>query len=201
MWFSSHPTWLLKKRTQRYDRPALKQYLKEPPVKFEPDRFNKGRKCRGVSYIRDKRKFLKGGESFVEDAFCFQLQDDLYKAAIAGDTIAMRSLLRRGADANGVGPTLYSWQEPALLFAAGKGQSESVKLLLDNGARLEVKDEMDMTPLFRAVSNGHTETVNLLLFYGANVNAESMGMMPLTLAKEHGYKDIVALLQEASACE
>ncbi|KAH3673027.1 hypothetical protein WICMUC_003940 [Wickerhamomyces mucosus] len=58
----------------------------------------------------------------------------------------------------------------ALHEAALKGFTDIVKLLLDNGAEVDLMsgpDDLD-TPLIDAAANGHVDTVKLLLKYGAD---------------------------------
>jgi ankyrin repeat protein len=47
--------------------------------------------------------------------------------------------------------------------AAGKGNEEVVKLLLEHGARPDIEDENGQTPLSRAVEQGSVHVVQLLL--------------------------------------
>ena len=67
-----------------------------------------------------------------------------------------------------------------------------VKLLLDHGADVNVKDEDGETPLFCASNNGHKEIVKLLLEHGADVNAKNnYGNSPLHCVSEKGHTEIV----------
>lgn len=55
-----------------------------------------------------------------------------------------------------------------------------LKLLITNGADIEIKDIDNETPLFAAIEIGNVETVELLVKAGANVNAKSeKGYTPL----------------------
>ena len=57
-------------------------------------------------------------------------------------------------------------------LAAMKGHTETVKLLLEQGAQIEgVGGYFKQTPLHYAAENGHTETVKLLLEQGAKIEA------------------------------
>ncbi len=69
------------------------------------------------------------------------------------------------------GPTALHW-------AAGRGHTEIVRLLIDNGAELEAPDYLGRTALHAA--HRHPSTVQVLLEAGANVNArDSFGATPL----------------------
>lgn len=61
----------------------------------------------------------------------------------------------------------------ALHRAAGYGQEEMVKFLLDSKARVNVVDADGWTPLHNAASSGCLSIVKILLAHGANVEAET----------------------------
>ena len=64
-------------------------------------------------------------------------------------------------------------------MASGRGDTEVVKLLLENGGEVNVKTTYgELTALMFASQEGHTEIVTLLLERGADVNVKS-GRMPL----------------------
>jgi ankyrin repeat protein len=60
-----------------------------------------------------------------------------------------------------------------LYQAIAKGDMGAVRVLLDNGANLEAKNERGDTPLFTAVENHNPEMVKLLLEKGANISAQN----------------------------
>lgn len=60
---------------------------------------------------------------------------------------------------------------PLLIFITNRAPVESIKLLLDHGAELEVADRLGETPLKKAVKFQHRETIELLLDYGAKLDA------------------------------
>ena len=50
-----------------------------------------------------------------------------------------------------------------LHMAAKNGHSETVELLIDNGANVNVKTTFGYTPLHLAAKNGHPQTVQALI--------------------------------------
>jgi predicted LPLAT superfamily acyltransferase len=85
---------------------------------------------------------------------------------------------------------------PALWQAAAKGDTEAVKLLLEEGADVNMKRTSNgTTALSMASQNGHTEVVRLLLEKGADVNVKTTeNSTALFIAAEKGQIDIVKLL-------
>jgi len=58
-----------------------------------------------------------------------------------------------------------------LHIAAKTGDTETVRLLIAQGANVNAKDSLGWTPLHWATMNDHVETARLLIEKGANVNA------------------------------
>lgn len=89
-----------------------------------------------------------------------------------------------------------------LMRAAGSGNIEQVKALLENGADVEEVDSNGQTALFYAACNGHDHIVTLLLDHGADLNRSDpgsskgfgVGDTPLSLAAENGHADVVDTL-------
>jgi ankyrin repeat protein len=95
-----------------------------------------------------------------------QLQD----AARKGDAAAVRKLLDEGIDVN----TKFRYNATALFYACDHGHVDVVKVLLEKGADLTVKDSFyGFTPLMLAVSPAqkrrpeHTEIAKLLIAKGS----------------------------------
>ena len=84
-------------------------------------------------------------------------------------------LIDAGADINYVcrGTTDY-YQYTALLWAAEEGITESVKILLANGADIHAKNKRGRTALDLAMMGQHTEIVQLLQAAGAK-NSDAIG--------------------------
>jgi ankyrin repeat protein len=97
----------------------------------------------------------------------------------AGDAVKARMLVEAGADVNaqsGPGRT------PLMVAASVAGNSATVRLLLDKGAKVDVRDRIDPMPvlfsgggkgtaLIEACRTGDLATVEMLLEAGADVNA------------------------------
>ena len=92
-------------------------------------------------------------------------------AAGKGFTKIVELLLNAGVDVN----TVYGNDLTALMWAAGHSNDtpesegvETVKLLLDNGARFEPADDRGRTALMIAAQSGHSEIASLLIAAGAD---------------------------------
>ena len=76
-------------------------------------------------------------------------------------------------------------------------------MLLYEGASVELSKNNGWTPLHRAVEGGHVRIVELLLEWGADVNARnSVGTRPLHLASQEaneGETEMLELLLKAGA--
>lgn len=80
---------------------------------------------------------------------------------------AARALIAKGAFAN-----QHGWT--ALHYAAAKGNSEIVQLLLDKRADINARSPTHITPMMMAARNGHIYTVKLLLDRGADASLTDM---------------------------
>src|SRR5262245_60719425 len=96
--------------------------------------------------------------------------EQLQEAARKGDAVAVKKLLDAGVDVN----TKFRYGTTALFYACDHGHLEVVKVLLDKGADLTIKDSFyGFTPLMLAVSPAqkrkpeHTEIAKLLIAKGA----------------------------------
>lgn len=88
-----------------------------------------------------------------------------------------------------------------LIEAAGIGDTDTVRALLDEGIDINARNEVfGHTALIVAARLGYTDTVRVLLEKGADVNAtDKYGTTALHWAEKNGHKDIVKLLREAGA--
>ena len=72
---------------------------------------------------------------------------------------------------------------------------KTLELLVGNGADVNLESYDGCSPLRTAVINNLFEIVKLLILFDADPNIQnSIGYVPLTIASEHGYTDIVEYL-------
>src|SRR6185295_5273374 len=118
-------------------------------------------------------------------------------AALGGDVVAVRALLRGGADVNaaeGDGMTALHW-------AAEHGDQELAKVLLEAGANARAETRIGRhTPLHVAAKGGHDRVVRLLVDAKADVSAlTTTGAAPLHFAAASGSREAVTILLDAGA--
>jgi ankyrin repeat protein len=94
--------------------------------------------------------------------------------------------------------TLKKWT--ALHQCVRLSNTEMMKILLDRGANVEIKDADGETPVFVASSSRDPELVRLLLQAGANPNVKAKdGWSALMMASRDGHHQVVKDLLEAGA--
>jgi class 3 adenylate cyclase len=87
-----------------------------------------------------------------------------------------------------------------LMMAASKGHSDTVLVLVEKGADLNVQDDQGSTALMLAAGNGHMRSVELLLEARAKINEKDrQGRTALMLASRNGHSGIVDRLRLADA--
>ena len=91
----------------------------------------------------------------------------LLSAAKAGQDAAVKQLLDRGASIESTSGEV--WSSP-LGIATMNGHEKVVEILLNKGAKVDVKDNYDQTPLYWAFSRRNETIAKLLLNSGAKVN-------------------------------
>lgn len=81
--------------------------------------------------------------------------------------------------------------QTALMVASEKGNTNVAKLLLDNGADVNIVDPKLLTALHYATQARHVKIVQLLLMHGANVDAKSkIYLTPLMLASGANFSQL-----------
>jgi ankyrin repeat protein len=122
---------------------------------------------------------------------------DVADAAKARDAVAVKALLKNGADVNaaqGDGMTALHW-------AAANGDSELTQMLLSAGANSRATTRLGgITAMHMASQGGHAQVVAALITAGADRNAPTTtGATPLMLAARSGSSDTVTTLVETGA--
>ena len=107
-------------------------------------------------------------------------------------------LVREGADVNAKDRDKLNYTP--LMYVSFDGSTELIKLLLDNGADVNAKNESGVTPIMIASINGYLDTVELLIDNGADVNAKNeSGVTPIMIASNNGCLSTVELLIDNGA--
>jgi ankyrin repeat protein len=105
--------------------------------------------------------------------------------------------------AGGTDPNPPSWHDSyaPLQFAAGNGDAEMTRLLLEAGADTEYRDHNGDRALLWAAYGGTPETVLLLLDAGspADADADPYGETPLMTASWYNHEEMVRLLLAVGA--
>ncbi|XP_063762550.1 BAR_ACAPs and ArfGap_ACAP domain-containing protein isoform X1 [Eleginops maclovinus] len=163
-------------------------------------------KPRADSPRSEKETWIK--EKYVEKRFVQSSSDGagpgkaeagrrLYRAAMAGDLVAMAAALAEGSEVNGSIGEEGGGRTP-LIGAAIGGSLLACEFLLLNGANVNHRDLRGQGALHAAATAGHTGQVCLLLKRGANQYAvDERGQDPLAIAVETANADIVTLLRMA----
>lgn len=83
----------------------------------------------------------------------------------------------------------------SLHIAAGNGDVQEVKRLLDAGADIEGRTDLGSTSFYEAARRGKLEVLRLLQKYGADINARILnGVTPLIVASEYKQAETVKYL-------
>lgn len=90
--------------------------------------------------------------------------------------------------------------DAALIKAAGAGDKDALRALLERGADPDADNEHDWTALHAAATKGHEEVVAALVEAGATVDAEDGGCStPLMAAARGGHVAVARLLLKSGA--
>ena len=120
-------------------------------------------------------------------------KDEAIRMAVAEDDLeAVERLLREGAEINAV---KGEFKTSILMEAAVRGNVGVMKLLIENGADLNMTDKDGWTALMGATVQGHMESVKLLLEQGVEVNAKNHnGETALVMAAGMNHTEILHAL-------
>jgi ankyrin repeat protein len=128
--------------------------------------------------------------------------DIITMAAVAGDMPMLRIALEGGGNPKAI---TSRYDGTALIAAAHLGHVEVVRTLIAARAPLDHVNNLQWTALIESIvlgdgGNNHTETLRALVDAGAKVDIpDRNGSTPLTLARNRGYREMVAILEKAGA--
>ncbi|MCH5600242.1 ankyrin repeat domain-containing protein [Niabella ginsengisoli] len=123
----------------------------------------------------------------------------LWRAAADNNIEIAKILLKRGANVkqrDKIKPAFST----AISYPCQEGYLDMVKLLVENGADVNIKEFRDFTPIRIAARNGHLDIVKYLADKGAVIDIKAMdGATPLEHAASKGHYDIVKFLIDKGA--
>ena len=126
--------------------------------------------------------------SYADDGFT-----PLGLACYFGQFEVARYLVLKGADVNL--PSNNGFHVFPIHSAAASSYTDIARMLIENGAMVNVKQQAGATPLHSAAQNGNLELLILLLENGAEINCRMEGgKLPADLAKEKGFEEIAEIL-------
>ena len=114
--------------------------------------------------------FVMGPDGFDMKNFIQLPEEGLWHAARTGDLAAMKRYIIEGADVNEPDESLNI---SPLAWSASHGQTEATRLLIENGADVNLKDDNGSTPLHGAVVFGRADVAKLLVENGANLQVRN----------------------------
>ncbi len=104
-----------------------------------------------------------------------------------------RLLILKGADVNL--PSKNGFNVYPIHSAAAGNYTNILRLLIESGAQVNVKQQAGSTPLHAAAQYGNLDMLIILLESGAEVNVRMEGgKLPADLAREKGYDEIAEIL-------
>src|SRR5688572_5807414 len=131
-----------------------------------------------------------------------QRYDVITIASVANDVPMLKLAIEGGASAKNI---TSPYDGTALIAAAHLGHAEVVRTLIAAGAPLDHVNNLGWTALIESVVLGdggprHQATLQALVAAGASVNlADRNRRTPLALARDRGYRAMVAVLEKAGA--
>ncbi|MCH2546063.1 MAG: ankyrin repeat domain-containing protein [Alphaproteobacteria bacterium] len=139
---------------------------------------------------------------FASSALALDKQDeDLIYEANFGEPATVEALLKAGANPNAIGEDKW----PVISLASMRADQkafDTVKLLVEAGADLNVRDPNGETPLMNAISINNPDMVKYMIEEGADFHAVNANGRNVKLFAEHyGNEDVVFLIEEALRLE
>ena len=142
--------------------------------------------------------FMENDNRSIKNDYYNNHNENILDAVIQRDIKKVKALISQNADINEQDKENgFS----ALHYCAQFRLKDIAKLLIDNNAKIDIKDNDGNTPLFKAVyfSQGDTKIIKMLLAAGANPNSKNKaGVSPRQLAKTIASFDVRYCFSEAA---
>ena len=119
---------------------------------------------------RPRPPFVIGPDGFDMTQFIQLPEEGLWHAARTGDLRAVKRYIAEGADVNAPDESLSI---SPLAWSASYGQTEAARLLIQNGADVNIKDDKGSTPLHGAAVFGRAGVARLLVENGADLQVRN----------------------------
>ncbi len=175
---------------QAGDADGLRQILEQDPVASE------ARDATGVSLLM--HCLYRGRRDLAELIASRKQALDIFEATSVGRLDRLKKCVRDASAVNSFSLDSRSKDGfTALHFACFFGQPEAARLLIENGAAVDVvaANPTQVMPLHSAASARNLEAARLLLEHGAPVNArQQAGWAPIHAAAQNGDRPMVDLL-------
>lgn len=125
---------------------------------------------------------------YAEDGFT-----PLGLACYFGQFEIARYLVLKGADVNL--PSNNGFRVFPIHSATAGNYTDIARVLIENGANVNVRQQAGATPLHSAAQNGNLELLILLLEHGAETDVRMEGgKLPADMAREKGFAEIADIL-------
>ena len=137
------------------------------------------------------------------------VQDSLYDAIREADLERVKLCLESGAQINSMGGQKTFPLHQSLHYTISnrkrkpkRNHVEVIKILLQNGAIVDLKDRAGRSPLHLAVDNKKIEVIKLLLQYGAQIDIkDDKNQTPIDIAWQKGFQTILYYLKNPNMTE
>jgi ankyrin repeat protein len=130
------------------------------------------------------------------DAINFYAEDGFTPLGLAcyfGHYEVARFLVLKGADVNL--PSNNGFKVYPLHSAVAGNYTQIARMLIENNAQVNVRQQAGVTALHSAAQNGNIDLLILLLEHGADVSIRMEGgKLPADLAREKGFEEIAEVL-------
>jgi ankyrin repeat protein len=114
-------------------------------------------------------------------------------ACYFGQFEVARYLVLKGADVNL--PSNNGFNVFPIHSATAGNYTDIARMLVENGANVNVRQQAGATPLHSAAQNGNLDMLIMLLEHGAETNVRMEGgKLPADMAREKGFKEIAEIL-------